>query len=184
MNQHSDTIPASPVKRLLGLYFEKPSATSTYQTYGEYYDDGYGGGSQLEVSQKLPYYIMNPSEALMPSFTGRMSNSDIDVIHFGLEVIVEADDVLSFMKELNRGKEHTFKGWDGEGSERTFKHNQITILSSETKPVVRNDPLHRYCKYGPQAVVHLKLVCEYIFERDAYEEIKPAPVKNELNDDA
>jgi hypothetical protein len=183
MNQQSDSVLTSPVKRLLGLYYEKPTNASTYQnTYGECQNSGYVGTFQPEILQSPPYYVLNASDVMRPSFTGRISDDKLDVVHFGLEVVVEADDVLAFMKELNRGKEHRFKGFTGNGPEHTFRHNQITILGSDIKPVIRNDPRHRYCRYGPQAVVHLELVCEYIFERDAYDEIKPTSVKNELTD--
>ena len=38
---------------------------------------------------------------------------------------------------------------------------------------------HRLYRYGDDAVVRLDLICEYIFNKNGYEKIKPESVKKE-----
>jgi hypothetical protein len=103
---------------------------------------------------------------------------------------VKSQSVLPFIDELCSAKEHTFRGWSGTEPEQTFKHNQITVLETNITPVVVNDSgrrssadVHELYRYGDDAVVEVEFVCEYIFERAGYDEIKPEFIKNPMDDE-
>ena len=68
-------------------------------------------------------------------------------------------------------------GWSGLERQQIFKHNQITILESRISSIERDDVAHDLYRYGDDAVVHLDLVCEYIFNRAGYEQVEPESVK-------
>jgi hypothetical protein len=84
------------------------------------------------------------------------------------------------MKELCSARQHKFKGYFEEGPEQTFKHNQITILESTIKAVDPESQDHYYYRYGEDAAVELDLIGEYVFNKAAYEPIKPQAIKDEL----
>ena len=72
---------------------------------------------------------------------------------------------------------HSFKGWNGKASKKTYKHNQITILEMRVEPVDREGEEHQYYRYGDSAVVELDMTCEYIFNRAGYDVVKPIQIK-------
>lgn len=153
MNSDFDNVLDAPVKRLMSIDF--------------------GGSSQLRGSVQSttsnpPYYVTDNAPGMIISYTGRKSDPSRDVVHFKLSVVLDAQKVLGFMKQLSSEKEHTFKGWYGTEPEKTFAHNQITVLQATTSPVDTSDAKHKFYSYGDGAVVKLELVCEYIFERDSY----------------
>ena len=164
INQGSISTTQSSVKRLLGVRFARSDATSV------------GVDNGLE----MPVYVTNKSGGLCWLWTGRMCNDQIDVIHFSLAVIVKADDVLKFMDELCSEKEHYFTGYKGGQAPERYKHNQITILQSDIEPINKNSAEHKRYYYGQDAIVLLNLVCEYIFNCQGYEKIKPQYIKNEI----
>ncbi len=127
-----------------------------------------------------PIYVLTVDDGLTITCTGRFSSdeSTIDVIHFNVAVILKIKEVLPFMQQLCTAKEHKFRGFSGEEAEQTFKHNQITILESKFKSV--EEQTYSYYRYGEEPVVELDLICEYIFNRQGYEEIKPESVKETL----
>jgi hypothetical protein len=47
-------------------------------------------------------------------------------------------------------------------------------------PVEQTDYQHDLYRYGDKPVVDLDLICEYVFQKDAYEEIKPQQVKDDM----
>lgn len=101
-------------------------------------------------------------------------------MHFEVRVIVSADQVMRFIQELCSAKTHKFRGWYGDGPEQTFKHNQITVLEHTIAPIDLEDFDHRSYRYGPDAVVELDLVCEYLFVNAGYNEVKPKEALNDL----
>jgi len=142
---------------------------------------GTAGQAQMGViaqSSARPSYVTSGGGALVPSCTGRVGNEQWDIVHFRVVVLTSARSVLPFMEELCRAKEHTFKGWSGQEAVRVFKHNQITILSSRIAPVVPGVAAHELYRYGDDPVVEMELVCEYVFERAGYDQIKPEFIKN------
>jgi hypothetical protein len=164
MNQGSTSTTKSSVKRLLGVRFARSDASS----FG------------IDNSLEMPVYITDKSGGLCWPWTGRQCNDQIDVVHFSLAVIIKADDILKFMSELCREKEHYFAGYKGDQTPEKYKHNQITILQSNIEPVNRDIAEHRRYYYGQDAVVLLNLVCEYVFNRQGYDVIKPQYIQTDI----
>jgi hypothetical protein len=69
--------------------------------------------------------------------------------------------------------------YDGKGSVSVFKHNQISILESQIRPIDFASNEHQNYRYGPDPVVEVDLICEYIFNKNGYEAIKPDLVKKD-----
>jgi len=167
MNAGSDCVYTSPVKRLVGVRF------------GSHVDYVNTSRMLFASADELDYVTDSDAGMLgVEPWTGRMCNDDIDVVHFSVGVIVDSKAVMSFIKELCTQKEHKYReGYSAGGQERIYKHNQITVLQSKIEPVNRMAAEHEYYRYGDGAVVRLSLVCEYIFNRSAYDKIKPEPIK-------
>jgi hypothetical protein len=164
LNAGSSSVYGSPVKRIERIGF----AAS---------DKPLGAGGK--TSPDRPKYVIDSKDQLTESCTGRMSNDDIDVVHFNIVTVVSTKDIMSFMKELCSVKEHRFAGYTGGDAVRIFKHNQISILESQIRPVDLNSKEHQRYRYGNDAASEVDLVCEYIFNKKGYETIKPAPVKKD-----
>jgi len=162
LNSGSNSVFTSPVKRLMNVSF----TTS---------DEGSRG-----AESEKPRYVLSVEDGLSKPCTGRICNEDIDVVHFNMIVVVSAKAVLPFMQQLCSAKQHKFKGFFGNAQEQIFKHNQITILESKIAPIDREDETHGLYRYGEDAVVKLDLICEYIFDKNGYDEIKPESVKESL----
>jgi len=124
-----------------------------------------------------PVYIFSPRDSAIESCTARYCNDDTDVIHFKVVVIVSTKAVLPFMQQLCSAKEHKFAGFSGNEQEQIYKRNQITILESKMRSINREAQRHRLYRYSDEAVVEMDLICEYIFNKAGYEEIKPESVK-------
>ena len=163
MNSGSNSVFTSPVKRLLAASF----IVSDRRFKGRGVDD------------RRPSYVLSSMDGLTEPCTGRFSDVDIDVVHFDVVVVISTKAILSFMQQLCSAKQHEFRGFSGEEQERIFRHNQITILESNIRAIDREDRTHDLYRYGEDAVVELDLICEYIFDRNGYDEIKPESVKRE-----
>ena len=165
INSDSTSVASSSVKRLLGIRFTNADA-ATAET-----------NSDIE----LPSYVTSSGDYLCQSWTGRKCNDQIDVVHFSIAVIIRANDVLKFMDALCSEKQHYFTGYKGDEppQQQQFKHNQITILQSNIEPVDRENQNHVRYRYGQDAVVQLNLICEYIFNKEGYDTIKPNSIKQE-----
>jgi len=176
MNSGSTNVLTAPVKRLIEVSFKRAGRVRSRSSTGS-------GGDRDSATDPLraarPCYVgADMSGSMTDSFTGRFSDNDIDVIHFNFSVVISAKSVLPFMKELCGIKQHKFKGfYDELPDAQTFAHNQITILQSKFYSVDRLEPFHGLYRYGQDAVVELKLVCEYVFKKSAYDAIKPAAIK-------
>jgi hypothetical protein len=164
MNAGSTSVLNSPVKRIIGIGFTTPDALIA--------------GAAFKVSQERPKYVTKPEEQLTESFTTRVSNEEIDVVHFSVVVAVSSKAIIPFMQELCRAKEHKFTGFTGQEPAKTFKHNQITVLESRVKPTDTTTQKNRYYRYGSDSVVEVEIVCEYIFNKSGYDAIKPEQVKS------
>ena len=169
MNEGSHSVLDSPVKRLIYIGFTSPDKVLT--------GGSFAGSGRWNVAQDKPKDINKPEEMLAEPCTGRISNAEIYVVQFSIAAVVETDEILPFMKELCSVKEHTFRGYDGQGPAKTYKHNQITILQSNIKPINSKDALHSNYRYGSQPTVELELVCEYIFNKKGFEAINPLTAK-------
>jgi hypothetical protein len=176
-NAGSKSVFTSPVKRLMRVSFtlsERRAMQSRMSFRGQ-------RAARKSSSGDKPSYVLSVQDGLTQPCTGRFSNEDIDVIHFDVAVLVRADAVLPFMQKLCSAKEHKFKGWDGKlDPPKTYKHNQITILESNIRPVEQEMTEHMLYRYGEDAVVELELICEYIFNKAGYDPIQPDSIKKEL----
>jgi hypothetical protein len=175
MNKDSDTILRSPVKRVMGaLFTQSRSGRSTI------------GGRTRRISpvakdKQTPTYVAAVKNGMTGApCTGRFCNETLDVMQFDVHVILNAADVMRFMQELCSAKTHKFRGWRGDQPEQTFQHNQISILESQITPVDREDRNHTGYEYGPDEVVDVDLICEYVFNKAAYEKIQPKLVLDDI----
>ena len=164
MNLNSKNVYTSPVKRLSTLSFNPTGILMS-------------ASDKSDGSDVRPKYVTSVDDGLVFPCTARISNDEIDVVHFTVAVIVSNKAILPFMEELCSGKEHKFRGFSGDDPEQTFKHNQITILDFSIEAINREDAEHNLYRYGEDAVVKLILNCEYIFNKKAYDEIKPEVIK-------
>jgi len=171
MNSDADSVLTSDVKRLMGISFQM----SVPDDWGE---------NAAAKTEDVPEYLTDPEDIIIGSmpWTGRISNKDMDVVHFSVAVVIDSKAVMPFMKSLCSQKEHTYReNYSKDGAEFVYKHNQITILSSEIEPVNLKDKVHQCYRYGDAAVVRLALVCEYIFDRNGYDKVKPKSIKELLD---
>lgn len=187
INSGSDSVFKSAVKRIVGVNFRRYAdylpETGRYGAMGGYGGGmpGYGGRSNRNEKGDSPEYVTKtgvPGVFGFPTWTTRVCDDKIDVIHFSMSVVVRADSVFSFIQELCSEKEHSFKGYlpRKKQASATYKHNQITVLQYIQEPVNKFGPEHQRYRYGDDAVVKLSLTCEYIFTRSGYDEIKPDPI--------
>jgi len=169
INKDSGSILSSPVKRLLRINFNPESSRMSRTRRGRG-GRGSARARRTTTDHRRPVYVFDDGRTV--SLTGRFTTDDnssggqknagIDVVHFELVVAVGTKAV----------------GFSGKDSEQTFRHNQITVLGSNINPINREDEQHRLYCYGEEdAVVELNLICEYIFNKAGYDEIKPDSVK-------
>lgn len=178
-NAGHDSLLDAPVKRLTQLTFTMGlKKASKVGKKGGPIIRGVSARRKKEVESDRPSYVMAVEEGLTESCTGRLTDENIDVIHFNFTVIVEAKSVLPFMQEVCSAKTHKFRGWKGDEPEQVFKHNQITILESSMSSIDRDRKDHARYRYGMEKVVELDMICEYIFDKQAYDPVIPAIVKN------
>jgi hypothetical protein len=179
MNGSTGQVSSSPVKRLMGVSFTGPVTTAGPQTAAHF-----GAMASGMSTRDVPNYVTAtiPSHFMESSPTARISDKDVDVVHFAVSVLVDSRSVLPFMKELCSEKPHVFyPEFDpAKGQQVNAHHNQITILKTDLKVVDKTDPEHEYYRYGKGAVMRLDLICEYLFNRAGYDSIKPEPVKKRL----
>lgn len=169
MNSGSQSVIASPVKRLMSLDF----ASRNRRDYRRSSRRG-----KIKASEDRPTYIVSPEQVLAESCTYRKCDDEIDVVHFNFAVVINSKMILPFMREVCIAKEHEFRGFSGEAEPEKFAHNQITIIESRIQPIEVAEPDHELHRYGDDAVVKLELTCEYIFRKIAYDGIKPQVVKD------
>lgn len=179
LNGTSAQVTNAPVKRLMGVSFSGPVVTGVSSSYAasEYY--GYAAAGMRDIPQYIT--AAQPGIFVAASPTGRISNEEMDIIHFAVSVLVDNRFVLAFMKELCSEKPHTFRtDFNKDGQLVESRHNQITILQSDVKVIDKSAAEHELYRYGKGAVMQLDLVCEYQFHRKGYDAIKPAPIKKRL----
>ncbi|MBW8001862.1 MAG: hypothetical protein FVQ80_07540 [Planctomycetes bacterium] len=167
INFGSENVYSSPVKRLLDINFTGKDESGKTKA---------GSGARSMVGEA--YYVTSDKDSLTQSFTKRYTDSEMDVVHFNVIVLVSAKSVLPFMDELCKSKNHKFRGFSGKDKEEVLKHNQITILRSSIEPIDRKDEKHEFHRYGNKdEVVKLNLICEYLFSKSGSDSIKPESIK-------
>jgi hypothetical protein len=175
LNSESTTIFTSRVKRLMSVNFPKADKR---QRSGRL-----TASVRKEAKGDKPGYVLVHEEGLAEPCTRRICNDYLDVVHFKLSVVISTTAISEFMQELCSAKEHEFRGWDGEMEpSQVAKHNQMTILEYRITPVDRENKTHMLYRYGEDAVIQLDLTCEYIFDKNGYDEIKPGEVKESVAD--
>jgi len=173
VNQNADSVLNAPVKRLMNTSFNLQRLRGAGMR-------GSRRGMRRSKTVQTPTYVTSAKDGMTSPCTGRFTNDDIDVFHFNVRAVIRADDVMPFMQRLCSAKEHKFRGFYADLPEQTYKHNQITVLESNIAPINRESYEHDLYRYGDEAVVELDLICEYIFEKAAYEDIKPQLVKDDI----
>lgn len=178
MNADYNNVLDAPVKRLMRVNFTM--------------DTSRGGMGFARVNrgrlrattgdnEDRPRYVISTDKKtwLTEPCTGRYCNDEIDVIHFDVVCVVSTKDFMPFIQELCSAKEHRYV--DQSGQEHTYKHNQITILETNFASVDKEDVTqhNNYC-YGDGGAIELDLICEYVFYKEAYENVKPISVKQTL----
>lgn len=176
INAGSRKVTTSPVKRILGVKFSGPIDTTrsarrtTVRTPSR---SGAAEGDRFE-------YVLDPRGSLfgIPAWTGRVSDDDLDVIHFAASFVVTVKEIPQFIETLCSDKQHQFReGFSQDGQVYDMIHNQITVLDYSHKPIDMSLPEHTYYRYGEEGVARLDLVCEYILSKEGYEPIKPESIK-------
>jgi hypothetical protein len=163
VNSSSNSVFESPLKRLLGVDFHNVWMTTS---------------SSGKTKGERPSYVLTIYEGLTVPYTLRVCDGDIDVVHFNVRVVVAADAVLQFTRQLCSAKEHIGRGSNGHIQGAKYaKHNQITILETRITAIDREDEAHSLYRYGEDAVVELSLICEYVFSTKGYDELKPVSIK-------
>jgi hypothetical protein len=173
VNSDAENVLNAPVKRLMNASFNLQRMRMAGMR-------GPRRGMRRDKSKMTPTYVTSAKDGLTNPCTGRFTNEEIDVMHFNVRVIIRTDDVMPFMQRLCSAKEHRFRGFYGDLPEQTHKHNQITVLESNIAPVNRESYEHDLYRYGDDSVVELDLICEYLFHKAAYEELKPKLVKDDI----
>lgn len=176
INSGSDSVFTSSVKRLMTVNFAKQGGRRSRLRYAP------RGRSRSgrNVASEMPSYVLSIVDGFTEPYTGRLSNDDIDIVHFNVSVLVRTKAIPLFMQQLCSSKEYKFRGFFGKEPEQTSIHNQITILEYDIKPIDRESGEHKLYQYGEDAVVKLDLICEYIFEKSGYDEVKPESIKESL----
>lgn len=177
MNSGHENVLNAPVKRFMSINFTMD--TNIGMRAGAFRGRGMTGKTDAEKTDKPVYVLSSKKETMLSEpCTGRYSNEDIDVIHFNFGCIVSTKDFMPFIQELCSSKEHKYI--DESGQEHTYKHNQISVLETNIYSVDKQGPEHMYYRYGDGSVLELDLICEYIFKKDGYEDIKPQSVQTTL----
>ena len=199
MNEGSQMISSSPVKRLLGVSFTAPvmtegsginafgSDSSRRNTTNVFRDKpNYIGEASVDEESRNSRKKTVSMRSLESHFaasplTARYGDEDVDIVHFAFSVLLDNRSVNAFMKELCSEKPHAFRAdFKEEGQMMDAVHNQITILKSDISAVDKQAPEHALYRYGDGAVMQFDLVCEYQFYRKGYDAIKPEPIKEAL----
>jgi hypothetical protein len=182
VNSDFDSVLTAPVKQLRQMSFnmglKRPGAGGG--GYARRRRRGGGGSQKKKNDVDKPLYVHSNDDGLAESCTGRFTvvDSDNDVVHFNVAVVINIKSIMPFLQELCGAKEHKFRGFSGDEQEQTFKHNQITVLETKFRSV-EDDPYSLY-DFGDDPVVELDLICEYTFNKDGYEKIQPITVKEAI----
>ena len=176
-NAYSSNVLDAPIKRLLELNFTDVSSTKQRGSRSR-------SRAGSETKQSAPAYVLTEDDGLAETFTNRITNDEIDVVHFHISVLISNKGVLGFMDQLCSAKSHSFAGFKGTEKPAIYKHNQITILESNLESIDIDAEEHQLYRYGTdEALLKMNLYCEYIFDKQAYDEIKPEAIKEQMKEE-
>jgi hypothetical protein len=99
---------------------------------------------------------------LSDAFTGRSRNSDYDVVHFAINVVVDARDLPKVLLEI-------------------CKQNFITPIQVQYRAVNAMTAAANGYLYGSGPLLNVDIACEALFFRSNYESMMPPLVKDILD---
>ena len=179
MNSKSENVLVAPVKRLMEISFNTGILRNDIVNFTSTDEQYSGGRTSSGTTEDRPNYVVLPKDGLTDTCTARYCNDDIDVIHFRVKFVISIQALFELMRELCSSRSHVFI--DESGKEHQFEHNQITILETSFKPIEPLSASHELYRYGQGSVAELDMVCEYVFVKKGYEDIKPETVKLALS---
>lgn len=168
LNKDNKNLTSAPVKRLMKIYF-----TPAYEIQD--FASETGLVSAQNYSDR-PIYVLSTDIIPTETLTGRYCDDNYHVVHFGVKLVINTNDLLRFSRQLCSAKDHTYT--DKNGQTYNYKHNQVTILDMTVKSVDTNSEEHNLCWYGDADVSEVVLTCEYLFNKKGYEDVMPQSVKN------
>ena len=198
-NGGSESVAASAIKRLISISFSAEES-SQRQTSSKS-RGGADGAVRGRGSLSLPEYVTSLKKQtrqsgssrsrqsvstagvmwgnMVESWTGRVSDGLLDVVHFEVAVVVDTSRITDFLGALREAK-YTVSEQDGR-SVQTNKRNQIVVLQISMEPVDVEVEQQSGYYYGPASVAVLRVACEYSFFREGYVRHMPASVKELLS---
>jgi hypothetical protein len=176
INSSSQNVLKSPVKRLMSVSFISDIDRSSLLSFKS---NSPTASSSSRGSVDKPFYVTSAAEGLSETYTARYCNDTLDVINFKIEMVISTKALFEFMQQLCSTKEHIYI--DDSGREHKYKHNQITILETCLNSIDSYSADHELYSYGQDNVAKLDMVCEYIFIKAGYENVKPETVKLALS---
>jgi len=180
INSGSPKISDSVVKRLLEISFGGPRLKSKYDTSfsrGQSRSDAATRRQPGRSELLLPEYVIKIGDTyngeMATSWTMQASDDKSDVVHFEVGVIIDTRRINDFINMLQAEK-YT------DPVAETDKRNQITVLQVLQDPVFFEDEIEAGYYYGSASVCVLRVICEYIFFKEGYQEYIPESVKEKL----
>lgn len=178
INKNAQSVLDAPVKRVVNVSFNQKRMRGGYPGMGMGMRRGM---RRTDKDKQGPVYATSAKDAMAsPPCTGRFTSEENDIVHFNVRVILTEDQVMPFIQQLCSAKEHKFRGWFGDLPEQKYKHNQIAVLESTLSPVNTEDWEHYLYRYGTDGPFDLDLICEYLLNGKAYDEVKPQQVKDDI----
>ena len=124
-----------------------------------------GAAASTSTTTSYNYSLANP-------WTNHVCDDLIDVVHLKLSVVMTTDNVNSFINALQSSRANI----DGSNL-----RNQITVLEYDIIPVnIQAEEMAGYY-YGSGAIAKVDFICEYVFFKDGYKTVVPAPIEQLIN---
>lgn len=194
VNKDSASVMTSRVKRLLEVAFgggALGSGAATRRTGGGVSMAGGGGTRSVKTEglgrrvtgsdSSLPEYVLKGggnrtgattaavSGQMTTSWTGRTSDSFMDVVQFEVGVIVDSTAI-----------HHVINALQGEKTSQDCERSQITVLQLITNTVDIQAERDAGYYYGSGSLVELRVICEYVFFHQGYAALIPNVVADTL----
>ncbi len=182
VNGQSQSVPTSPVKRLMEIAFNGKEVKSETTAAG-------AAAQGTAAGNVLPGYVLRTGSGSSGSssggggttltgtitepWTGQASNDLIDVVQFRVAVVIDSAYIQDFMSALQSKK---FSLDPDTGQMRNLR-DQITILQMHMAPLDLDAEMQEGYYYGSGAISLLRLVCEYYFFKSGYQDWMPEPVQ-------
>jgi hypothetical protein len=177
MNQKSANVTEAPVKEIMKIGFEAPNSgnlamsttvvTPLFVYPGLTYQPGSNGAPPAPNPNGPPPPTIDPSGKLPVDYTvsptGRESNPMFDVVHFDVDLIVDAQSVQQVIAGLEAGQ--------------YISVLQMNSMEAVDSSLAKNAGYF----YGDKPCVKIHLRCEELFLRKWLEPLIPAMIKTQLN---